>query len=93
MLYTRAAIDGTRCTVTGMFPNNTLGQPYVNADNQPLVGLVGSNNCYDFINTGILKRFPFNKIELACKDTDSNGLLDFGVATSWSNRGDGESDY
>ena len=44
-----------------------------------------SDQCLDFIGSGDLLNYPFQRLTIGCSDTDGNGLLDFHVAASYSN--------
>ncbi|KAL3822208.1 hypothetical protein ACHAXA_000648, partial [Cyclostephanos tholiformis] len=86
-----SAITGSRCIVAGLDNiNSTSNEPYRNANNEIMVGLLaptsGNNTCYDFLDKGTLKNYKFSAITLACIDTSSpsDGYLDFNVATSFS---------
>ena len=80
----RAAVTGTRCIVAGLTNENATGQPYLNDAGETIIGMNGPGSCYDFLASGFLTNYPFQQMELSCKDTTGDGLLDFHVAASFS---------
>jgi hypothetical protein len=89
----RAAIYGTKCIVAGLTNQNAAGQPYLNTGGETIIGMSGGiGGCYDFLAAGLLINYPFQQMELSCKDTNGDGLLDFHVAASFA-QNDGEYYY
>ena len=92
-LLTRAAVTGTGCIIAGLTDKNTTGQPYLNSNGATIIGLKGGiGGCLDFLAAGQLTNYPFQKMELGCKDTNGDGLLDFHAAASFAPN-DGEYYY
>ena len=91
-LLIRAAVTGTGCIVAGLTNVTATGQPYLNSNGATIIGLSGEGSCYDFLATGLLINYPFQQMELSCKDTNGDGLLDFHVAASFA-QNDGEYYY
>ena len=46
--------------------------------------LTDNDECLDFIGSGNLINYPFQRLVLGCSDTNGDGLLDFNVAASFS---------
>ena len=43
-----------------------------------------TDECLDFVGSGDLINYPFQRLVLGCSDTNGDGLLDFHVSASYS---------